>query len=111
VWKESVKIDRLSHCPKGTALDLFNLRVDAWCAEETSLEYVLKKMETRFSVVLQPAQILAKFTQAKQHRMSWSEHLMYLIALNKTAGGGYDKLILQNVVEYASTQIDIRTLP
>jgi hypothetical protein len=29
VWKESVKIDRLSHCLKGTALDLFNSRVDA----------------------------------------------------------------------------------
>jgi hypothetical protein len=105
VWKDSVKIDRLSHCLKGTALDLFNSRVDAWCAEETSLEYVLKKMETRFTVVLQPAQILTKFTKAKQHRMSWSEHLMYLIALNKTAGGGYDKLILQNVVEYASSSL------
>jgi hypothetical protein len=105
VWKESVKIDWLSHCLKGTALDLFNSRVDAWCAEETSLEYVLKKMETRFTVVLQPAQVLTKFTQAKQHCMSWSEHLMYLITLNKTAGGGYDKLILQNVVKYASSSL------
>jgi hypothetical protein len=55
--------------------------------------------------MLQPAQVLTKFTQAKQHRMSWSEHLMYLIALNKTTGGGYDKLILQNVVEYASSSL------
>jgi hypothetical protein len=30
---------------------------------------------------------------------------MYLIALNKTAGGGYNKLILQNVVEYASPSL------
>jgi hypothetical protein len=69
VWKESVKIDRLSHCLKRTALDLFNSRVDAWRTEDTSLEHVLKKMETRFSVVLQLAQILTKFTQAASNVM------------------------------------------
>jgi hypothetical protein len=71
VWKESIKIHRLSHCLKGMALDLFNSRVNAWCAEEQSLEHVLTKLETRFTVVLQSAQVLTRFTQAKQHRMTW----------------------------------------
>jgi hypothetical protein len=30
---------------------------------------------------------------------------MYLIALNKTAGGCYEKSILQNIVEYASSSL------
>ena len=105
IWKESVKIERLSHCLNGKALSLFNARVDAWYAESPTLEHVLVKLNSRFTVVLQPAQMLSKFTQAKGHKTTWSEHLMYLIAVNNTAGGGYERLILQNIVDYASPSL------
>ncbi len=105
IWKESVKIERLSHGLNGKALSLFNARIDAWYLENPTLEHVLVKLNSRFTVVLQPAQMLTKFTQAKSHKSTWSEHLMYLIAVNNTAGGGYERLVLQNVVDYASPSL------
>ncbi len=39
---------------------------------------------------------------------SWSEHLIYLRALNEAAGGGQERLILDNIANHADPSISIK---
>ena len=53
-----------------------------------------------FTTKITPAQSMKLFTAAKSPQRSWTEHFLYLTAVNDACGGA-DNLVLDNIVHYA----------
>ncbi|CAI5705640.1 unnamed protein product [Peronospora effusa] len=45
------------------------------------------------------------FTAKKDHKSSWPEHNLYMVALSDACGGGAEARALDNIVHYASADL------
>ncbi|POM74260.1 Integrase catalytic core protein [Phytophthora palmivora] len=86
----------------------YNKQVEAWWSQMPTLQYVMERMLETYKTNITPAQVMKLFTAPKDHKRTWSEHYMYLVAISEACGGGADYLVLNNIVQYAS--VDLRTV-
>ena len=67
----------------------------------------MERMLQAFTTNITPAQAMHLFTRLKDTRKSWIEHLMYLNAVAGVSGGNFDYLVLNNIVQYASQEMEM----
>ncbi|DBA05119.1 TPA: hypothetical protein N0F65_000807, partial [Lagenidium giganteum] len=101
---EDIKVERLGHHLTGIAERYFNRQVERWWNQRSELWYVMDQMYQVFHTTISTAQEMKLMTARKDHRRTWHEHLLYLVAVGEAAGTG-DELVLANIVHYASPEL------
>ena len=103
-WNEDLKVDRLGHYLKGTALAYYAKRATIWWNEQPALWYTLDKMSEAFRSNMTRAKANKLFMQKKDPRKTWTQHYLYLVALGDAIGGA-DAQVLESIVYYVNPEL------
>lgn len=63
----------------------FNSQVDAWYMENPTLWYAMDQMNATFGPKVSKSQALRHFTAKKDNSITWSDHLLFLMAVAHVA--------------------------
>lgn len=102
-WPEIYKVSRFGEFVRGKAARYFNSRIDGWWNAHPTLGQVIDKMVDAYRIVYSRKQTIKLFSERKDRRRSWNDHLLYLKALSEATKGG-DELILENIVKHAAPE-------
>ncbi|CAI5705531.1 unnamed protein product [Peronospora effusa] len=62
-------------------------------------------MYQAFRTTITASQLMKLFTAKKDHKRSWTEHYLYMVAVCDACGGGAEARVLDNIVYYASADL------
>nr|CCA23978.1 OSIGBa0134J07.9 putative [Albugo laibachii Nc14] len=106
-WSEDIKLDVLGRYLTGKAGQHIQSQVDTWYAENSQVWYSMDRMNLKFGPRMSKSQAFKLFTSNKKESVSWSDHLLYLMAVSDSVGGAQDQ-VLENIAKYASSGTELQ---
>ena len=101
-WSEAIKIQAMGRRLNDAPLSYFRQNLVKWKSEnKLTLDSIMGEMDMVYSKRITVQRGMDLMRKPKDAERSWSDHLVYLWAINKAMGGGQDSAVLQNLVNSA----------
>ena len=105
-WTENLKIQAFGRSLTGAPLSFFRQNLSKWKYENKgTLDNIMGEMDMLYSKRITVQRGMELMRKPKDQDRSWSEHLVYLWAINKAMGGGQDSAVLQALVNSAKPSL------
>ena len=105
-WSESLKIQAMGRRLSGAPLSFFRQNLSKWKQENKgTLDSIMGEMDMVYSKRITVQRGMELMRKPKDPEKSWSDHLVYLWAINKAMGGGQDSAVLQALVNSAKPSL------
>ena len=105
-WTENMKIQALGRSLTGAPLSFFRQNLSKWKSENKgTLDNIMGEMDMLYSKRITVQRGMELMRKPKEQDRSWSEHLVYLWAINKSMGGGQESAVLQALVNSAKPSL------
>jgi hypothetical protein len=112
-FPEQIKIKLLQDNLKGAVLDQFLQDCKLWCMDENGnlvpdLIKVMDNLNVIFTTKIRDQDGFKLMKKPKPKERTWNQHYNYLCAVNKAMSGGFDRTILDSMVNDSSSPTSIK---
>ena len=103
-WSEDVKAHCLGMHLEGKAKTYFQSRSTSWWTECPTLWYLLDRLGGAFNSNMTMGKANKIFLGKKDPSKSWIDHYLCLLAVNDQVDGGFEYLVLENIVHHEAPE-------